>query len=48
MGSCGSSCGCGSGGQRAFLTKEEKIQALQEYKAELEKEVIYKRCGIIN
>ena len=32
-------CGCGNNSQRAFLTKEEKIKMLQDYKAELEKEV---------
>jgi len=32
-------CGCGSSSQRAFLTKEEKMKMLQDYKAELEKEV---------
>ena len=35
----GSGCGCGSSSQRVFLTKEEKIKMLQDYKAELEKEV---------
>ncbi len=30
-------CGCGSG-MRNFLTKEEKIEILKEYKENLEKE----------
>lgn len=36
---------CGSSGFRSFLTKEEKIEMLKEYKNNLEKEVqgIYER-----
>ncbi|MEK6957707.1 MAG: hypothetical protein AABW99_01890 [archaeon] len=35
-----SGCGCGSGydSSRSFLTKEEKIELLTEYKDNLEKE----------
>ncbi|NUM43023.1 MAG: DUF5320 domain-containing protein [Leptospiraceae bacterium] len=33
-GCCGNSCGCG----RGFLTKEEKISMLKEYKESLELE----------
>ncbi len=36
---CGSECGCGGGrGMRGFLTKEERIEILSEYKEQLEKE----------
>ena len=36
---CGRECGCSSGsGMRGFLTKEEKIELLKEYKDNLEKE----------
>ena len=36
---CESECECGSGrGMRGFLTKEEKIELLNEYKDNLEKE----------
>ena len=36
---CESEYGCGSGhGMRSFLTKEEKIELLKEYKDKLEKE----------
>lgn len=35
-GGCG--CGCGGHGMRNFLTKEEKIQMLKEYKTALESE----------
>ena len=44
-GGCGSgNCGCGSGGcgcghSRKFITKEEKIKMLKEYKLSLEQEV---------
>jgi hypothetical protein len=31
-------CGCGTGGMRNFLTKEEKVELLKEYKENLEKE----------
>ena len=31
-------CDCGSRGMRNFLTKEEKIEILKEYKDNLEKE----------
>lgn len=31
-------CGCGSYGMRNFLTKEEKIEILKEYKENLENE----------
>ncbi len=31
-------CGCGYHGGRSFLTKEEKIEMLEEYKKYLEKE----------
>ncbi len=30
---------CGSGGFRSFLTREEKLEMLKEYKDSLEKEV---------
>jgi hypothetical protein len=33
----GPNCGCGSA--RNFLTKEEKLEILKEYKSELESEV---------
>jgi hypothetical protein len=38
------SCGCGSSGRdvgrvRSFLTREEKVSMLKEYKDDLEKEV---------
>ncbi len=36
-GDCG--CGKGHGGMRSFLTKEEKIDMLKEYKENLEKEM---------
>ncbi|MDY6966514.1 MAG: hypothetical protein SVM80_11215 [Halobacteriota archaeon] len=32
-------CGCGRG-QRRFLTREEKIEMLEKYKKELEKEIL--------
>ncbi|HZX20231.1 MAG TPA: hypothetical protein VFF13_04405 [archaeon] len=32
------SCGCGTSSNRNFLTKEEKIEMLKEYKESLEKE----------
>ncbi len=36
---CGSSCGCtDNSGVRNFLTKDEKIEMLREYKETLEKE----------
>ena len=36
---CESEYGCGSGrGMRGFLTKEERIELLKEYKDRLEKE----------
>jgi hypothetical protein len=40
-GSCGYSSGCGTdfGKVRSFLTKEEKVSLLKEYKDDLEKEV---------
>lgn len=31
-------CNCGSSSSRGFLTKEEKIEMLKEYKETLEKE----------
>jgi hypothetical protein len=36
-GSCG--CGTGFGKVRSFLTREEKVSMLKEYKDDLEKEV---------
>jgi hypothetical protein len=40
-GSCGYSSGCGTdyGRVRNFLTREEKVSMLKEYKDDLEKEV---------
>lgn len=40
-GNCGygSDCGTGFGEVRSFLTKEEKVSMLKEYKDDLEKEV---------
>ncbi len=36
---CGRECKCSSGrGMRGFLTKEEKMELLKEYKDNLEKE----------
>lgn len=35
MDSCGYGCGCGG---RGFLTKDEKLEMLKEYKENLEKE----------
>ena len=32
-------CGCSGSGARNFLTKEEKLELLKEYKENLEKEV---------
>jgi hypothetical protein len=37
-GSCGYSSGCG-GRVRSYLTREEKVSKLKEYKDDLEKEV---------
>jgi hypothetical protein len=34
---CGNACECGNG-MRNFLTKEEKLELLKEYKDRLEKE----------
>ncbi|MDE1846209.1 MAG: DUF5320 domain-containing protein [Candidatus Micrarchaeota archaeon] len=31
-------CGCGVNGMRSFLTKEEKLEILKEYKKNLESE----------
>ena len=31
-------CGCGTGSMRSFLTNEEKIEMLKEYKDSLEQE----------
>lgn len=31
-------CECGTGGMRNFLTKEEKLEILKEYKKNLENE----------
>lgn len=33
-----SGCDCGYGGMRGFLTKEEKLEMLKEYKKNLEQE----------
>jgi hypothetical protein len=40
-GSCGYSSGCGTdyGSVRSYLTREEKVSKLKEYKDDLEKEV---------
>jgi hypothetical protein len=40
-GTCSYGSGCGTGFERArsFLTKEEKVSLLREYKEDLEKEV---------
>ncbi len=35
---CAGSCGCGSG-MRNFLTRDEKLEMLSEYKKSLEQEV---------
>ena len=35
----GMNCGSGCGTTRSFLTKEERLELLQEYKGELEREV---------
>lgn len=32
-------CGCGNGG-RKFFSREEKLERLQKYKDELEKEIV--------
>ena len=38
MGYDNESCNCGTYGMRNFLTKEEKLEILKEYKQSLEKE----------